>query len=128
MSSFGFVRLVVCFYPTSGGTSAPIFRVMELVHMETVLSLKRHDSIVHGVRTHQGSYRLKVRTASSSASLVGYVATEAWLALIISNISLACKFSIDEGPAFDLKLGPMNVSVRSKQSYCDVFFDQACVD
>jgi len=83
MSSFGFVRLVVCFYPTSGGTYALIFRVMELVQMETVLSLKCRDSIVHGVRTHQGSHRLKVRTASSSASLVGYVATEAWLALTI---------------------------------------------
>lgn len=54
MSSFGFVRLVVCFYPTSGGTSAPMFRVMEFVQLETVLSVKRRDSIVHGVRTHRG--------------------------------------------------------------------------
>jgi TctA family transporter len=55
MSCLGFVRLVVCFCSAYGGTSAPIFRVMELVQMETVLSVKRRDSTVHGVRTQEGA-------------------------------------------------------------------------
>jgi hypothetical protein len=117
MSSFGFVRLVVRFYPTSGGTSAPMFRVMEFVQLETVLSVKRRDSIVHGVRTHRGR---EPSFEGADRFLVGFDnrirGNRGVVSLNHSNILLTRKFLIVEGREFDLKLSPINASVRSKHT------------